>query len=331
MPIDIHTVGQLIVGGNPNVERFQRAKAGSNFLKAIAWTIPPFDRLKRSSLRSLLQAIGNYNANETEVNRAAIASELYALPFAKRNVRYHALAHWLENHEELRATMRVESGRQRLEVNDYRVTAGLADYRSYFGDGFSRVLSELGNGDVWIDAGAGEAVAMRQYITDRGSRLRATCVAVGYAKPDSVELMRFEQTADRFRYVSGKYFSAMTDRELGVDAGNVALITDYNGVLFYTTTLTDDVNRYLDLLRHDGMAFFGFYADIFRGDERVPVADWLDEVAGAAFQRVLSMSGEHFELTRGTGVVHVPPLEFVAVESDLTQSPPKRVFRLGVL
>lgn len=322
MAIDLNQVMTLVRAANPNFERMEGWKQGSMFWRALGSD-------KRSSLRPLLQAITDYNGGDGDA-RERIIHELIVLPEHKKAGRYQAVVSYLENHDDIKGLLRIEKGKIRLQNNQYRVNAGLADYLANFGDEFRRRLDGLRATDTWIDAGAGEAVAMRDYLAGAQGRDHARCVAIGYQKPNSPELAQFEGSGKRtdFSYVSGKYFGAMTDQDLGVEAGTASLITDYNGVLLYTPTLSEDLGRMLDLLKPGGILFCDFHAEIYEGEKLIGPPLWLGRVAGVTCKHIKSYMNMHFQLIRQGGEVLVPPLKLVAEASNFESRPPLRKFNM---
>jgi hypothetical protein len=230
----------------------------------------------------------------------------------------------------LREQIEREMQRWRLVQNDYRVNAGLNDYANCFGTRFTDALAALRPGSRWLDGGAGEAVAMREYFEQVGASSAARCVALGYQKPETRDLTRFEEEHEgRFTYVSGKYFQDMTDEDLDIESRPRDLfdiISDYNGVLLYTRTLSEDLAKYLSLLKPNGILFtcsiWGYVKAPWDGD--LDAIDWVKRIGGIVYQ--VSGLGALVIEKKGSDSYHVPPLRLV--DSKFDKYPPQRWFRL---
>jgi hypothetical protein len=157
----------------------------------------------------------------------------------------------------------------RLAKNDFRVTSDLDEYRKGFGDTFNHKLTQLQGriGGRWLDGGAGEARAMIEFL-NTSPHSDAECVAMSVQRPASAEITLAERTyGDRFRYIDGKLFDAFTSKELGTNTGKLFdLITDMNGVLYYTKTPAEDLLRYMNLLKDNGILAVSTSALELRGD-----------------------------------------------------------------
>lgn len=217
-----------------------------------------------------------------------------------------------------------ESLRRRLEGNQFRITAGLDKYKRHFGGDFDSALRNLQPSDRWLDGGAGTASAIREYCGPLKDQAPQT-VAVAYEKPQVSELSEFEEAAGKkFTYLSGKLFQEFGQEELG-GTGQLTLITDYNGILFYTDTLSEDLQKYLDLLKNGGelyvAKFFATIDDDNGSDRSDPVLNWLKNVSGV---KVSTSRDGAFKIER-TGNPVVPKLKLV--RSDMSKSPPEREFK----
>jgi SAM-dependent methyltransferase len=147
-------------------------------------------------------------------------------------------------------------GREVLETNNFRVNSSLTAYEKVLGTPFTKALAGMGEKNRWLDGGAGEANAMIEYLEQGG---KGQCTAAGFEIPSGAKgsvadaIRRFE---GRFFYASGKLFSAMDQSDLHGGVGDFDLITDLNGVLYYTETPARDLEKYLLLLKPDGVLIF---------------------------------------------------------------------------
>lgn len=145
--------------------------------------------------------------------------------------------------------------KRKLEQNSFHTDSGLDNFKRFFPYDFEDYLNSLGSSQRWLDAGAGQAKPMIEYLEKGGL---AYCVACSYRIPQEAEENIKAAEAKygrRFVYVAGKYFSEFSDTELQAEQG-FDLITDVNGVLYYTHTVQEDLKRYLKILNIGGKLFF---------------------------------------------------------------------------
>ncbi|MBT9329905.1 class I SAM-dependent methyltransferase [Paracidobacterium acidisoli] len=209
----------------------------------------------RSSLRHTLSAIEAYNRTPTLANFNYIETCIGQIPGAKQTQYAAALARLQTTLQAEKIIAQDHELLERLSENTFRVNSGLSEYTKSFGELFTGKLRDLGRGDIWLDGGSGEAKAMIEYLEGGG---RGSCVATGYEIPSQARVAvrdAEEEYEGQFHYVRGKYFSDITDRELGAGDGEFDLITDLNGVLYYTKTFEEDLTRYLQLLKVGGLLF----------------------------------------------------------------------------
>lgn len=221
---------------------------------------------------------------------------------------------------------------ERLAGNAFRVTSGLDTYAGSFGDGFRAKLDELSSDMKWLDSGAGLAKAMQDYWGAKGDDA-ARMVAFSYAKPsadgdtsqaDLAGLARLEASG-RFEYkAEEKYFADMPAGSLGT---GYHLITDHNGVLMYTSTLSQDLGGYLNMLAPGGTMYFSLETvdtvidDDTRGDA---LKDWLESIEGVT---VTASSRSGWKAVRdGPEPVVVPSLRLKTYELVPHSNAPHREF-----
>lgn len=210
----------------------------------------------------------------------------------------------------------------RLATNDFRIDSALATYKSGLPDAFADALNALETGQRWLDGGAGEARPMQEYL--RGGK--ASAVAFSYKRPTSESLDQFEESnRARFVYHEGD-FAALTGK-LDPRKERFDLITDHNGVLMYTRTLSEDLTRYLELLKPGGRMFFVLNpGDAVINGNRNPegIERWLSEIVGA---RVASRKHrDGWELVRTKDELAVPPLTLLSYEMVQHSNAPHRTF-----
>ena len=209
--------------------------------------------------------------------------------------------------------------REKLEDNDFRITAGLDMYEDAFGSGFIKDIMGLAEDERWMDGGAGVGQAIQDYY-NRGGKGRTT--AVGFAKPES-DVVEDLESRDNFEYLSDKFFSGFDDSsELKTDVTKLSVITDYNGILSYTRTLSQDLQKYLNNLKVGGKIYTFFYATI--NDGAITEIDWLNQIEGVKAERV--RGSFVIEKTQETAVV--PELTLEEHKKVESTNIPSRKFRL---
>lgn len=284
---------------------------------------------RRSSLRFLLDAIESYNRDPSLVNFNAITAARNNIPGPKKTQYTQSLTYM---DGVLAAEKNVASSQElvnRLANNKFRVTSGFDEYSSAFGNSFTSKLGNFGNKSRWLDGGSGEAKAMIEYLEDGGL---GNCIATGYAVPgqarDSVSAAA-KKFAGRFKYISGKYFGEIDDPELDWPGnGDFDLITDLNGVLYYTPTLVEDLTRYLELLAVGGLLMFTsvearINAPNAAYDERkIPgLAKWAANIGGVNVQMLTRSFTLCYAITKTSAKIVVPAMTRDKYETGQQNAP----------
>ena len=230
---------------------------------------------------------------------------------------------------------------ERLRTNNFRVGAGLDAYAAGFHPGFRGKLDSLGPDSRWLDGGSGNAQAMQDLVEARGgpgSGALPQMVATAYERPtgakagtlDGFEQQMNQQAPGRFQYNSGKFFGQLTNDELGVNPEDPStlmdLITDQSGVMLYTHTLSEDLQRYLDLLRVGGEIYTSNFGSLSIDDQlhggQDMISNWLSGVEGLEMARG---GADAFRFRKTQPEVRIPALQRTA--GDDTSFPPRRDFR----
>ena len=290
---------------------------------------------KRSSLRFTLNAIDAYNHAPALAGVHHIRAVRNAIPAIKETKYANALAfldNVLNTEDEYASTQELL---QRLQENKFRVTSDAGGYESTFGDSFRKQRNGLTKGQRWLDGGSGEARAMIEYLEDEGP---ARCTATGYAVPTAAEGRVAEAIKGykgRFEYISGKYFGDISNQELDWPrGGDFDLITDLNGVLYYTQDFVGDLERYLELLSVGGVLFFSdvaadieFTAEDFdlRRAKAPALAKWMANIAGIRVTYHYS-SGGSYEITKIKDTIIVPEMRQKQYLTRIDNNNPQRSF-----
>lgn len=215
--------------------------------------------------------------------------------------------------------------RRKLERNDFRVTATLNHYVKTFGESFLDDIMRLGEQERWLDGGAGIGGAISDYYKNGG---RGRTTAIGYEKPnDESGTLESLEKNEKFEYISGKFFSELDDsNDLHTDLEQFSVITDYNGILSYTKTLSQDLQKYLNNLKVNGKLYTSFYANIDDAspkDEGQNVFDWLSSTEGVTVER----QGLTYTITKNKKRTIVQPLRCVEYRFIETSNVPERHYR----
>lgn len=169
----------------------------------------------------------------------------------------------------------------KLQKNRFRTKAGLEDYTAAFGEEFEDHLFQLGEEERWMDGGAGIGKAIADYY-ESGGKARATAVAHTIPQDKTGTLDKLNRN-QRFNYVSGDYFNAISnDKLLGEDLTKFSVITDYNGILSYTDKLSGDLQKYLDNLKVGGKLYTFFFATINEGE--ITPYEWVSMTKGVTVE-----------------------------------------------
>jgi SAM-dependent methyltransferase len=161
----------------------------------------------------------------------------------------------------LKAVAEVES---RLAANDFNRERDLKNYEYLLKagsvPGLREFLAVLKEGDLYLDSGSGDAVAVREILKAYPA---LSAVSVAYKKPGAKgldEALRLH--AGRFQYIDGgkvEDLAARPGSKLNALLGKIALLTDLFGPAAYSSDLDTLFNTYADLLRPGGQALILFW------------------------------------------------------------------------
>lgn len=184
-----------------------------------------------------------------------------------------------------------------------------------------------------MDGGGGVGQAISDYYGEGG---KAQTTVVGFEKPDQLPDNDHISDNPKFNYVSGKYFSGTTDEDLEIGSkGQMSVITDYNGILSYTDTLSEDIQKYLDKLKTGGKLYAYFQPpDILEGSTHITPLVWLQKGTGYLVANVKEKGKERpdptvYTITKTDDRPRVPPLKKEVFKFEEAANIPRRVFRLS--
>lgn len=235
---------------------------------------------------------------------------------------------------------RPQAKEDRVKTNSFTVTRDLVEYSSL---GFFQDLEKLNGKSHWIDMGSGEGVAIEQYVQSEKSNAlerlekgvtrdtlakilarplaeRARVTGITYHMHRSGD----RNYENRLRHMTGRYFEDIPEKEIG----RADLITDVQGVLFYTRRLDETLARYLSLLKSNGVLYVA-RANLIRtelqiGNRRTNLLDYLIETRIPGIRVEDSASG--LRITKTGDPIRIPRLELATYDDRF--APPHRSFRV---
>jgi hypothetical protein len=157
---------------------------------------------------------------------------------------------------------------------------------------FARYLRRLNKNDVWIDMGAGSAVALREAPA---TGVKARRVAIGIQMPgegaegQSGLPQALKDPTQRLSYLAGDYIENRNLSELQHEIGQPAqVISDVLGPMSYTDRPDKVLDRYLELLAPKGKVFVSLstMTRVESGVRDIGVEAWLRSIPGISVRRV---------------------------------------------
>jgi hypothetical protein len=221
---------------------------------------------------------------------------------------------------------------------------------------FVKFLSDLRPRDVILDAGAGEAFFIEQYITassdpmpqltlsgekqkyfseilSKSTQQRARVIGV------DVEIRRkgIPSHGGRLRMFTGRLFDEIPNSELG----RIKLLSDYFGVIAYTPDIDTTLRKFLEILSDDGQIFvylgdrledsFANQSRIhLQNGKRISLMDWIVALPGIEATQLSAegAAGGAFSLRiriLDRARIHVPELQLMNIRSR-PEAPPIRTY-----
>lgn len=175
-----------------------------------------------------------------------------------------------------------------VDENVFTIDRGLKEYEDYFGPKFVHDLNKLKREDHWIDGGAGNAYAQKDFLGSRDghriipNRPKLTAITFKYPTNQPKTLNH-----GRFTVLSGRYFEDIPISEIG----SAQLITDVVGIINYTHQLDLVLQKYLDLLKPNGKIYVfipNSITFIKRGKSSIDLTEWLKSIPGLLIRPVQS-------------------------------------------
>jgi hypothetical protein len=198
-----------------------------------------------------------------------------------------------------------------LEHHSFTTNRGLTDYSDTFGGPFVDRLNDSKADLAWLDAGAGQAMAMREYLSSKaGMNCQVDLTAV---------TLKLEGEAEAHHDSGIRFLVKQRFEDIPLaDFGRVNLITDYTGVLNYTECLDVVVAKYVQLIGPSGIAFvrMPFFITFIRAKDGqiLSLVEWLSRIGG------LSVNVDHvkhaFSFQTHGAAVNIPRLKLCSALSN---------------
>jgi hypothetical protein len=155
----------------------------------------------------------------------------------------------------------------------YTVDRSLEVYAQGLSSEFGRTLADLGPTHRWLDIGAGEGLAILDYLSPsydprrveskdrRGRKAQAVAMSI-----EDRRTPRWQETAARLGPDQMRYLADRPLREYSVEElGKFQIITDVIGGFSYTETLSPFMEKVMSLLEVNG-SFFTVLQDVHRDE-----------------------------------------------------------------
>ncbi|MCM2278452.1 MAG: class I SAM-dependent methyltransferase [Oligoflexia bacterium] len=222
---------------------------------------------------------------------------------------------------------------RKLRWNLFATDRSLGEYSSRFGPRFRPFLESLRAEDRWLDAGTGEARALREYQEAREAAGDASASLVGVALRAPLlaraKLARLtKRSGGRFRYLEGRELESIPAEELGPSR----LITDFFGPLAYSSRPEAVLERYLEALAPGGRIYAetGLSSTVrvggAEGERVLSLASWIGELLPPEQFRVSVLGGQlEIERLKAGAAFRLPRLKLLELSAE---APPARLFQV---
>ena len=215
--------------------------------------------------------------------------------------------------------------------NNYKTHRNLTDYKRELGQSFLEFLRALLPGQRWLDAGGGQAQAIKDYLSEfpaDGSPAHTSVVVV--KKPDQFSPPTTH--AEKLSYHEGRYIEDILATELG----KFDLITDMYGPLYYSLHIDRVVAKYIELLSENGRIYFnGFFCSslsraapeiTLANGQKIGFIEWLQTIDGLQVEEVSGTNSMGYMITVRPGAKPlIPQLELI--QTTFFGMMPKRIYR----
>lgn len=192
-------------------------------------------------------------------------------------------------------------------------------YEAALGPAFIERLNGLRLYDHWIDMGAGDALAIREYLENGG---RSVATAVAYVEPTDPAFTAFARSvhANSFRGLFGRYVEDIPTEQLGV----ATIVSDLMGPLAYSPQMDEIIAKYAETLEVGGEIYTAIpYQTVVKdaeGNEWLLedfIERWIADSEGLELVEVVPDEpwwGVRMHLRKTSDDVVVPPLTLLHLE-----------------
>ena len=196
-------------------------------------------------------------------------------------------------------------------------------YLYELGSSFLDRLRGLGPGQRWLDVGAGEALAMLNYLLDPTFQHKVELTAIAVSIPEEARIAEIQAIAPSFRYVAGRIESVEAEA-----LGEFDLITDVVSALAYSEDVSATLRAEIRRLSVGGtLMASGMWKTRFLQNRSDPNSDSYDDLTHwlAETSTGLSVRGDNDKVivTRNAREFSVADVELVEFTGEI---PPNRAF-----
>lgn len=211
---------------------------------------------------------------------------------------------------------------KRIESGGFHEKRDLSDYEETLGSQFFDSLRALKPNESWLDAGSGQTHAVTEYLEAHPAGGQAVAVTIKPITENPERIDYWSQNQQRLKMFVGKAFGKIEKTELG----QPKVISDFFGVISYTTEPDRVLQTYLDILAPGGEIFI--HTDLAHtqivsniSSQPLTLLQWMRSIPEVQIESVRPGT---FKITKTRSSIEVPRLELVSIQDD---QPPKRVFR----
>lgn len=194
---------------------------------------------------------------------------------------------------------------RRILANRFYTIRDINDYFTVFTQELREDLFQYGVGGRWLDAGAGEAIAMREVYTNVLSP--PEMVALGVRMPEEAAAYFEEQQEDGAIVYHEDYIENVSVEELG----SFHLITDLYGPMSYSAQPDVVLEKYMELLEVGGSVYYHANHHSFQDDDghrsNQPL-QWLRAAKGIRVKRLDDFSYKIEKVSEETDIPSLEPL-----------------------
>lgn len=235
---------------------------------------------------------------------------------------------------------------QYIALNGFNTGRNIQEYWRNFtfsqAPSLKTITQNLQNGSIWIDMGAGNAIALQQGLL-LNSNIQG--VAIGFAKPQGYS--EHPALTSRYSYLDGDFVeNSYASGKLNDLKNKTDLITDYYGPISYSENLPPLFQIYFNLLKQNGVLIFHFEStkigseNFFRAntirvqDQLVEegIINWLKSIPGVEVLEVVRDPIRSAQVRYAIQVKKVNPHILVPntliTKKYLSDTPPIREFDL---